>query len=464
METLTPASSREHTPFTPAAAATPNEPAAAPRSAETTWAWWQRVAFRFFTIYFILQIEPWDWFRLIPGVSLLLRPYDAAMDWLVRAGNTHLFHIRDTLVPVNGSGDTSYAYARFCLQLSLAALGCVAWTLLDRKRAHYERPLYWLRLGVRYYVIAAALSYGIIKLFVLQMSFPTTSQLATPLGDFLPMRFSWLFIGYSTPYEIFSGAMETVAGLLLLNRRTITAGLFAGTGAFANVVMINLAYDVPVKLYASHLLFSCLFLLALDSKRLVGFLFLNRPAPATTAYDPTYTHPWQRWGSVAVKVFILYQFLWGPLHSSWTRYTALQHPPAQGPFAAGVYNVRSYVVNNDTIPLTSTDSLRWRDVIIDSNAAGSIGSRDPVFWQRYRRGYFRYKPDTATRTAAVWKTSTIPGDSTFLFTMRYEVPDSTSLRFIAPIRGDTVRVDLVRVPRHFQLTERQFHWLSEYNR
>ena len=463
METLTSAQ-EDRIALTPAAGGSPNDYTSAPAVGSPAWLLWQRVAFRFFFLYFVFQIEPWDWFRLIPGVSLLLRPYDTAMDWLVRAGNTHLFHIRDTLVPVNGSGDTSYAYARLCLQITLAALGCVIWTVLDRKRTHDERALYWLRLGVRYYVIAAALSYGIIKLFVLQMSFPTTSQLATPLGDFLPMRFSWLFIGYSTPYEIFSGAMETVAGLLLLSRRTITAGLFAATGAFANVVMINLAYDVPVKLYASHLLFSCLFLLALDSKRLIGFLFLNRPAPATTAYDPTYTRPWQRWASVGVKVFILYQFLWGPLHSSWTRYRALQHPPASGPFAAGVYDVRSYVVNRDTIPLTSTDSIRWRDVIIDSNAAGSVGSRDPVFWQRYRRGYFRYKADTASSSAVVWKTSTIPGDSTYLFTMRYEVPDSTSLRFIAPIRGDTVRVDLVRVPRHFQLTERQFHWLSEYNR
>jgi hypothetical protein len=365
---------------------------------------------------------------------------------------------------VNGSGDTSYAWAQLWLLLSLAAIGCVVWTILDRKRTQYDRPAYWLRLMVRYYIAAAALSYGIIKLFALQMAFPTTSQLATPLGDFLPMRFSWLFIGYSTPYEMFSGAMETVAGLLLLSRRTVTAGLFAATGAFMNVVMINLAYDVPVKLYASHLLFACLFLLALDSKRLVGFLFLNRPAPNTTAYDPWYSQPWQRWASVAVKIFILYQILYGPLQSSWTRYQMAKQPPAPGPFATGVYDVRTYVVNRDTIPLTSTDSLRWRDVIIDSNAAGSVGSRDPVFWQRYRRGYFRYKADTASHTAAVWKTSTIPGDSTFLFTMRYEVPDSVTLRFIAPIRGDTVRVDMVRIPRHFQLAERQFHWLSEYNR
>ena len=464
METLTPATQRGHAALTPDVAAAPNASWLAPNVGKPDWPFWQRVAFRFFAIYWLLRIEPWDYFRLIPGVSFLLRPYDAAMDWAVRASNGHVFHVRETLIPMNGSGDTSYAWAQLWLLLSLAAIGCVVWTVLDRKRAHYERPAYWLRLMVRYYIAAAALSYGIIKLFVLQMAFPTTSQLATPLGDFLPMRLSWMFIGYSTPYEMFSGAMETVAGLLLLSRRTVTAGLFAATGAFTNVVMINLAYDVPVKLYASHLLFACLFLLALDSKRLIGFLFLNRPAPRTTAYDPRYSQPWQRWASVAVKVFILYQILYGPLQSSWTRYRMAKQPPVPGPFAPGVYDVRSYVVNRDTIPLTSTDSLRWRDVIIDSNAAGSVGSRDPVFWQRYRRGYFRYTADTASRTAAVWKTSTIPGDSTFLFTMRYEVPDSTTLRLIAPIRGDTVRVDLVRVPRHFQLAERQFHWLSEYNR
>ena len=464
METLTPATQRGHAALTPDVAAAPNASWLAPNVGKPDWPFWRRVAFRFFSIYWLLRIEPWDYFRLIPGVSFLLRPYDAAMDWAVRASNAHVFHVRETLIPMNGSGDTSYAWAQLWLLLSLAAIGCVVWTVLDRKRTQYDRPAYWLRLMVRYYIAAAALSYGIIKLFVLQMSFPTTSQLATPLGDLLPMRFSWLFIGYSTPYEIFSGAMETVAGLLLLSRRTVTAGLFAATGAFMNVVMINLAYDVPVKLYASHLLFACLFLLALDSKRLIGFLFLNRPAPNTTAYDPRYTQPWQRWASIGVKVFILYQILYGPLKYSWQGYQMARKPPVPGPFRAGVYDVRSYVVNRDTIPLTSTDSLRWRDVIIDSNAAGSVGSRDPIFWQRYRRGYFRYKADTASRTAAVWKTSTIPGDSTFMFTMRYEVPDSTTLRFIAPIRGDTVRVDLVRVPRHFQLAERQFHWLSEYNR
>jgi hypothetical protein len=386
------------------------------------------------------------------------------VSWAVYGSNDRFFHVRATLVPVNGSGDTSFAWTQLWLYLSIAAIACMVWSVLDRNRREYDRLLYWLRLIVRYYVATAALSYGIIKLYALQMTFPTLSQLATPLGDLLPMRFSWFFIGYSLPYQIFSGVMETLAGLLLLNRRTVTAGLFAATGAFTNVVMINLSYDVPVKLYSMHLLFSCLFLLALDSPRLVNFLVLNRATPPTNAYTPMYRAPWQRWAGVAVKVFIVFQILIFPLKNGWARYQAVNAPPKAGPFRPGMYDVRSYVVNKTPLPAASADTIRWRDVIFDSNGAGSVNTWDQLFGQRYRRGYFRFKPDTVAHMAAVWKTSTIQGDSTFLFTMRYEVPDSATIRLHTVIRGDSVHVELVRVARHFQLTERQFHWLSEYNR
>lgn len=462
METATPAPRKEalaYNEFSPLAVAPP--PAESPPV--PVWPHWQRILFRFFCVYFVLQIAPWSWFFAIPGARYVLRYYGQAVDWAVRAGNAQVFHVRDRLVPVNGSGDTSWAWAQLWLYLSLAAIACVVWTIVDRKRTHYERPAFWLRMIVRFYIARAALSYGIIKLFLLQMPFPQTSQLATPLGDLLPMRFSWLFIGYSAPYQFFSGAMETTAGVLLLYRRTVTAGLFVATGAFMNVVMINLAYDVPVKLYASHLLFSCLFLLALDWKRLLGFLVLNTGAPPTAAYTPTFSVPWRRWGAVAVKVFIVYQFALLPLQTGWQRYQASKAGMGPGPFAPGVYDVRRYVVNHDTVPASSADTLRWKDVIFDTRGAGSVNTTDQVFWQRYRRGYFRFRPDTIAHTVAVWKTSAIP-DSTFLFTMRYELPDTNTIRLHTVIRGDSVHVELVRTTRQFQLAERQFHWLSEYNR
>ena len=436
----------------------------APETAAARWPHWQRVLFRFFFVYLLLQIAPWNWFGVVPGGEALGDAWFRALDAAVRWANARAFHVADPLVGVNGSGDTSWAWAQLQLYLVVATAVCALWSALDWRRQAYVRLAWWLRLVVRYYLATYCLSYGIIKLFGLQMAFPTLSQLSTPLGDFLPMRLSWMFIGYSFKYQFFSGLAETAAGLLLLFRPTVTAGLFTATGAFLNVVMINMAYDVPVKMFASHLLFSCLFLLALDAPRLVNLLILNRPTPATTLYDFPYRAGWQRWGARAAWLFMVVQVLVLPMWSGWTRYQAANAPPAPGAFRVGVYEVRRFTVNGTEVPYTQGDSLRWNDVIFDNAGAGSVGTRDPIFWQRYRRGYFRFAADTSEHTAAVWKTSTIPGDSTFLFTMRYEHPDSLTVRLRTVIRGDSVQAELVRVPRQFQLAERQFHWISEYNR
>ena len=446
-------------PSTPAVAAAPEV-----EVTKGPWPVWQRVLFRFFFVYLMLQVSPWDWLSLIPLGPDLLEYVRRGINWAVYAANDHLFHFYDTLVPLNGSGDTSWAWTEMWLYLCVALVACVAWSALDWRRPDYRRLNYWLRLALRYYVASAALSYGIIKIFALQMFFPSTSQLATPLGDFLPMRLSWLFIGYSVPYQVFSGVMETVAGVLLLFRPTVTAGLLLATGAFMNVLMINLSYDVPVKLYAAHLTFACLYLLALDAMRLANLLVLNRPTPATRAWDPVWKKTWQVWGARIVWALVIWNSLFVPFKNSYRRYAALKTPPGDGPLRSGVYHVTRYVVNQTEVPLSAQDTLRWSDVIIDSPGAGSIGTTDQLFQRRYGRAYFRYKPDTTTHLAAVWKVSTIPGDSTFLFHMRYEVPDTSTIRLHTVIRGDSIHVDLARKPRHFQLTERQFHWLSEYNR
>ncbi|MGH7471980.1 MAG: hypothetical protein ACRENP_28850, partial [Longimicrobiales bacterium] len=125
--------------------------------------------------------------------------------------------------------------------------------------------------------------------------------------------------------------------------------------------------------------------------------------------------------------------------------------------------VKHYALNGKTMDPLLTDSMRWRDVIFDTNGSGSINTKDRVFWHRYGRGYFRFKADTAQRTAVVWKTSTAL-DSVYLFDMRYQVPDSNTIKLWALIHHDSVYAELVRSKRHFQLAERQFHWLSEYNR
>jgi hypothetical protein len=191
--------------------------------------------------------------------------------------------VYDSLVPLNGSGDTSFGWIQLRLYLLLAIVGCVIWSLVDTKRSNYNFLAYWFRLILRYTLIIHCFGYGISKLFCFQMPFPSLSQLATPLGDYLPMRLSWMYMGYSSTYQFFAGAFEVVAGILLLFRRTATFGTIVALGVFTNVMIMNMGYDIPVKLFSTHLVVICFVLLAFEYRRIFALLF-NNPMPAGIVY------------------------------------------------------------------------------------------------------------------------------------------------------------------------------------
>lgn len=424
-----------------------------------TWSFPQKLAFRFFFIYLALYMAPWLWLDQLEMVSFG-EPFQMATDWAVNFGNKHLFHIKDELVPFNGSGDTSYGWAQLCLYLLLASVGSLLWSLLDPRRASYDQLFYWLRTFVRFYLSIYLFAYGIIKLFAMQMGFPNTSMLLTPLGDLLPMRLSWQFIGYSTPYQVFSGAMEVLAALLLLHRNTVTLGLLVATGVFTNVVMLNLCYDVPVKLFSSHLLFCSLFLLAIDGRRLISFFFKNEATQGTSLYQFDFPKKWMRIARIVVKTgFILYTFGW-TTYDSYTYWISDKNQPDPKPLS-GLYDVQLLTVNRDTVPILATDTVHWRDIVFEKGDFGTVGTTDTLFRQRYRRGFFAFETDSAAQTITLKKMAM---DNLPICTLHYELeaPDRVKLRTV--FRGDSLYMECVKSRRHFQLAERQFHWLSEANR
>ena len=291
------------------------------------------------------------------------------------------------------------------------------------------------------------------------MPFPSLHQLATPLGDLLPMRFSWLFIGYSTPYQVFSGAMEVLAGLLLLNRRTATLGILVATGVFMNVMMLNLSYDIPVKIFSMQLVLVCLFLLANEAERLYYFFILNKPAPVSSIYDFKYKQKWLRISRYVLKVLFIIVAVVLQLLSTVDRYKDEHKAKIKQPVKNGVYEVVNYTVNKQKIPLSLSDSLRWQDVILQ-DGTGSVKTADTIFRQRYRRGYFAYTADKAH----LIRFKKFDTDSAAFLTFRYEMPDSNTLHLYGLLHGDSLYVELKKTNRHFQLAEKQFHWLSEHNR
>lgn len=428
------------------------------------WPLWRKITFRFAFIYLIIYIAPWSLVASsLPFLHLdyITGFYDQGVEWLLRFANAHWFNIADELVPTNGSGDTSMAWAALCLTLIVAALGAAIWSLLDHKRGNYEKIDYWLRITVRYYLAFYCFVYGIIKIFALQMIFPNYSQLATPLGDFLPMRFSWLFIGYSTPYQVFSGIMETIAGLLLLNRKTITLGLVTCVGVFIHVFVLNLAYDIPVKLFSGHLLVFSIYLLLYETKRLTDFFIFNRVSDPDRSYEYPFINKWMVYARIAAKLaFVVIAFIL-PFYESADQYRQIKNQPDSKPIKSGLYNVDLFVVNKtDTIPPLTTDSLRWKNVAFEKNGFGSIDAYQEKFFPRYGRRYFSLKHDTTTHLLSFRPLR----DTVEIYSMKYKIADENTVLLWSKYKGDSLFMQLKRSKHHFQLTERQFHWLSEQNR
>ena len=414
------------------------------------WPLWRKILFRFFCIYFTLYMSPWTWLGSLPVFGVIAEYYGTAENWLVNLGNQHLFHVKDVLVPLNGSGDTSYGYAQLCLFLTIAAVGTLLWTVFDKRR-NYAVGYYWLLVAVRYFVALNALTYGIYKVFGQQMMFPSLSALATPLGNLSPMRLAWYFVGYSTPYQFFSGAAEVVAGVLLLFRRTSTLGAVVATSVFLNVMMMNLSYDIDVKLFSTHLFLMSNFLLLGDAQRLLNFFIFNKPTqPAVPITLPT---RWMRSTRIALKAaFIL---LFG-LMPAYQIYASLDSPEVQAAMKKENLTTGVFAVERFETPIA--DSLRWRDIIFEKSRTGSIQTADTTLRQRYNRRYFTYSFDSTKHTIAFKKFNS---DSIPLFTLNYAMPDTNHLILNGRIHGDSAVIAFKRQKQPFQLAERPFHWLTE---
>lgn len=427
----------------------------------THWSFTKKLLFRFFFVYFMISIAPWTWIENLPYVSVVTQPWYWLQEQLVQFANKNIFKVYKELVPLNGSGDTSWAWTHLWFFGLFSLLVSLIWTVADKNKSGYPRWNYLLVTIVRYNVAMVAFGYGIIKVFALQMWFPSVSQLATPLGEFLPMRLSWLFIGYSTPYQVFSGVAEVIVGLLLFNRKTATAGALMALAVFGNVMAMNLSYDIPVKLFSTHLVVMSLFLVIQEHQRIAAFFILNKTAPASTVYDITINKKWQRITRYVLKGLFVVFIIILPFYNSYERYQDSKTTKDQTPIASGIYDVADFVLNKDTIPAIIGDSTRWSNLILQPGTTGSMLSSDTLFRKLYGRAYFGYFVDTVKK-AITFRWAGRQSDS--LFTMQYSIPDSGTINLSGVVRKDSLFVRLKRTNKQYRLAEKQFHWLSEYNR
>ncbi|AXY75362.1 hypothetical protein D3H65_15825 [Paraflavitalea soli] len=430
-----------------------------PATLTSPWAWWQRIVFRFFFLFYCIFLGPWSILSVVPGTDFI-RYYYTAFRATALFFNTHLFHIPAATLPPNGNGDYPEQWMEVCMSVTLAIAGTLIWSLLDRKRKNYTVLNYWFCLWVRYFIIMTGFIYGIIKLFCLQMPFPSISQFATPLGDYLPMRFSWMFVGYSTTYQFFSGGIEVVAAVLLLFRKTATLGVLIATGVFFNVMMLNLSYDIPVKINSMSMVVLCLYLLVQEMPRLYRFFVQLQATPS-----PVFLWPYEskrgRIIAIAAKWIFVALVLYSQLEYSITAAARRSAVTRTIPVPSGIYDVVKQTTLGDTIDISKPDSLYWQNIVFEKTDDGSIKTTDKRFRQRYGRGYFNAKFDSATQVISLRRSFS---DSTFLAQFNYHIKDSIWVELTSYPNKDSMYLLLRRRTAPFPLSERPFHWVSETNR
>jgi hypothetical protein len=219
--------------------------------------------------------------------------------WVAR----HVFHMTGPMPNAyqGDNGDVAEEYVRLLMAVVIALVGAVAWTAADRKRPAGVWVESAFRLLLRYSVALGLMSYAIAKIFPQQFPPIGATTLETRVGDLPPMALLWTFMEYSRAYAFFGGLMELVAAVLLCVRRTATLGALLCLAVMTNVALLNFAYGVPVKLYATMIAVSAAVLVSYDARRLLEFFAGNRavpPAEQSTLVQDRIPARWRR----AIKV------------------------------------------------------------------------------------------------------------------------------------------------------------------
>ncbi len=349
-----------------------------------------------------------------------------------------------------GSGDRTFDWVLvFCL-LVFAALATIIWSIFDRKRQNYVTVHKWFRLAIRFFLAGQMIAYGLSKVIPLQMPFPYLTRLLTPYGNFSPMGVLWSAIGSSPGYEIFAGLAELLGGVLLIFPRTTTLGALACIADMTQVFMLNMTYDVPVKLLSFHLFLLAFFLLSPDLKRLADFFVLNR-ATGPSIEPPLFTTRRASQSAFAMQIAFGLWLLGMNAYGSWIN--SLEYG-ARRPKSLlyGIWEVEQQLIDGQArLPLL-TDSSRWRRAIFDSP--------DRMAFERIDDSFARYGVSINAKDKTLALTSDSDKNWKADFSFERRVPDHLTLD--GDMDGHKTHLELKLVDRNsFLLVDRGFHWIQE---
>jgi hypothetical protein len=418
-----------------------------------------RIAFRFSMIYLGLYCYATEIFPGLfsatggPGAALpdgaTIWPLRPVISWTA----AHIFHVNAPLsFDVNsGSCDGVFGWVTTFCVLMIATAATVVWSLLDRSRENYGELHKWFRLFVRLALAEELFGYGMVKVFLVQMRYPSLTRLVQPFGTFSPFGVFLNSIGSAPAYEIFTGSVMIAAGLLLIVPRTATLGALISLGATIEMFVLYMTYDVVAKLFSFHLILLCCFLLAPNVPRLVRFFLLHR-----TTSLPTEAQLFR--GVRANRIALAAQIIFGlwlvglACQQSWGYWNEVG---GGRPLSAlyGIWEVRQMSIDGQPRPPLLTDSTRWRRAIFEYT--------DRMAFQRIDESFVPYgaSVNLPEKTLALTQSD----DKNWTANFTFQRPAQDQLILDGRMDNHQVHMELQLTDRNkFLLVSRGFHWVQEF--
>jgi len=405
-----------------------------------------RFGLRFLCAYALLYSFPFPLTLVPPGDYLEVLWTEAWQAFVLGVAQT--LEIKVSALPA-GSGDTTFNYVELLAFTGLALVFALAWVLLPR-RVSEARWRALLVLHLRYVLALAMLGYGFAKVFPGQFGPPSLDRLNSTYGESSPMGLLWTLMGLSRPYAMFGGAMEVLGGLLLLFPATAVLGALVSVAVMANVVAMNFCFDVPVKLYSSHLFLMACGIALPEARRLLA-AGLGRATEAR----PRFTWATTRRGTRSVRILRVVTLASIALSQVFGVYAILARKELPPPSAlSGLWRVELRLVEGESepalegaAPLESVFFSDYGVVLFRDAAAGA---------ER-----LRFTLDEAGGTIELTPFG-MPVVQEEPRVLRYSrVEDTLELR--ETLDDTEIVTRFTRVPeRGYLLTERGFHWINEF--
>lgn len=337
---------------------------------------------------------------------------------------------------MNGSGDMLFHWLQALCTLVGAALTAIIWSAADHRRPHYRTLHAWLHTWLRYCLGLTLIGYGMGKIIQTQFPHPDPYSLSRTYGESSPMGLLWTFMGFSAGYNFFTGLAEVVPGVLLFFRRTALLGALLAAAVMTNIVALNFFYDVPVKLFSTHLLLISLVIAAPDFPRLARVFLFNEPTPAAElrpALDdrPRLVHAWQFVKAILIALLIgllAYQMI--RLQNEFKTRTSASR-------LHGVYEVEDF---------SHEGKQRWIEV--------SFGRGDMRAGTR-SGDQLRYQYSAGERRLTLIHPDGVRAD------LEIRQPQPNILELKGPLAGAALNVRLRKRSTGFLLEDRGFHWVNE---